>query len=343
MSVYSQVGINTSNPKASLDVAAKPADLKMPDGLIAPRLTGDELYTKNAIYGADQTGAIVYVTAVPAVANQINDTTDIKTSGYYYHNGTKWVKLEGSPGDPTVDAFVDDPGNNMVKLGATSKGMLRSFQTDFVIKDNGNVGIGNNDPTVKLDVSGNARFRNVPRISNISTLDDIMILGYDGTVRKVDPKVILDLNDVKVLTYSRVNSSPISASTPAETEVTIGSLSIRYNGVASGSIEAGYIEYKLTAPQHVTIWYKKAGSGGVGLDTWGTRASSSSTWYKLVGGTANDINISPANRDVSETHIILHNTNEVYRITTNLNGAIAASGTVPAVQSSVTLFVEKLD
>lgn len=47
---YAQVGINTPDPKATLDVMALPADLTKTDGLIAPRLKGTELKAKDTNY-----------------------------------------------------------------------------------------------------------------------------------------------------------------------------------------------------------------------------------------------------------------------------------------------------
>lgn len=57
---FAQVGINTGDPKASLDVTGFPTVGSKLDGIIAPRLTGLQL--RNKTYTAAQTGAIVYVT-----------------------------------------------------------------------------------------------------------------------------------------------------------------------------------------------------------------------------------------------------------------------------------------
>jgi len=85
--IKAQVGINTSTPQATLDVNGKPTDNTVLDGIIAPRITGDQLRAKT--YTAAQTGAMVYVsTADTAPAGQ---TIDVTTAGYYYFNGTKWV------------------------------------------------------------------------------------------------------------------------------------------------------------------------------------------------------------------------------------------------------------
>lgn len=57
-----QIGVNNSAPQATFDVAGFASDSTKPDGLIPPRLTGDQLRAKDAGYLGAQTGAIVYVT-----------------------------------------------------------------------------------------------------------------------------------------------------------------------------------------------------------------------------------------------------------------------------------------
>lgn len=62
--VFAQVGINTDNPKATLDVTAKKNALAI-EGLLPPRLTRAELTEKgNTLYGAEQDGAIIYITDI---------------------------------------------------------------------------------------------------------------------------------------------------------------------------------------------------------------------------------------------------------------------------------------
>lgn len=153
---------------------------------------------------------------------------------------------------------------------------------------------------------------------------------------------ITDTEPSRTLTFARSISSPINANTPDNSIVRIGNLIVRYNGTTPDN--PGFIEYALRTSSHVTVWYKKAGSGGTGYDSWSTRVAPTGFWYRMnTQGNEDNYNIHAGNRDVSEAIIILHNTREVYRITSNLNGAIGASGGVPAVASSATLFVEKLD
>ncbi|MBP2616936.1 hypothetical protein [Chryseobacterium jejuense] len=88
-SISAQVGINTGQPQASLDVMGFPSDTNKLDGIIAPRLTGVQLKAKN--YTVAQTGAIVYVTAAETAPT--GQTVDVITPGYYYFDGTKWGNL----------------------------------------------------------------------------------------------------------------------------------------------------------------------------------------------------------------------------------------------------------
>ncbi|MGX5686808.1 hypothetical protein ACWKWW_19820 [Chryseobacterium cucumeris] len=86
------VGINTSTPNSTLDVNGKlgAAD---PDGLQAPRLTRAQLSAKgDALYGADQKGALIFITDISTGDNS-GPRVNIDGIGYYYFDGTVWRKL----------------------------------------------------------------------------------------------------------------------------------------------------------------------------------------------------------------------------------------------------------
>lgn len=153
--------------------------------------------------------------------------------------------------------------------------------------------------------------------------------------------IVNDQEPTKSISFARSRSRPINSNTPTNSVTSIGNLIVRYNGTTN---TIGYIEYQVKTPSHVTTWYQKAGGGGTRYAYWGTQVATTNNWYKLTSQTANDSNnIHARNRDVSQAIIILHNTREVYRITSNLNGRIAASDGVNVARSSATLFIEKLD
>ena len=104
---YSQVGINTESPKATLDVIASPNDTNKTDGFIAPRLKGSELKAKNSLYGTDQDAAIVYVTEALALGDTDDKTTNVTSIGYYYFDKTqgtngRWMKIANPTTIPIV-------------------------------------------------------------------------------------------------------------------------------------------------------------------------------------------------------------------------------------------------
>lgn len=98
--LFGQIGVNTTTPHATLDVVAKTTDGSTPEGIIAPRLTGNALSDASLAttppYDINQNGAIVYVTAAADASNQAGQTTLVDAPGYYYFNATdnQWKKLK---------------------------------------------------------------------------------------------------------------------------------------------------------------------------------------------------------------------------------------------------------
>ena len=159
VTTFAQVGINNSTPKATLDVTAKTNDGSKAEGIIAPRLTGEQIKSANSQYGTAQKGTLIYATAGITSADVTGKTTNISAEGYYYFDGNLWQKVIAGANsfDTTNDAFVNDATNTMVKLGTNADGITtRSAGTDFVIKDTGNVGIGTSSPGNLLEISSSS-------------------------------------------------------------------------------------------------------------------------------------------------------------------------------------------
>ncbi|WP_374459233.1 hypothetical protein [Chryseobacterium taeanense] len=174
MTAFAQVGINNTSPKATLDITAKTTDGSKPEGLIAPRLTGNQI--QSGTYGSAQLGAIIYATAAATTPNAF--TTNITAPGYYYFDGSVWQKMNGAAaGDTTNDAWTNDTTNSMVKLGTKADGTTRAAGTDFVAKDNGQIGIGTSSPdaSAALEVASTNKGMLIPRVALTGSTDQTTI------------------------------------------------------------------------------------------------------------------------------------------------------------------------
>jgi len=96
----SQVGLNTATPQATFDVVAIKTDGTTSEGIIAPRLSGNQIKSADARYTAPQTGTLVYATN--AVSGPTAKTIKITAPGYYYFDGRIWQSM-GQDGTFTGD------------------------------------------------------------------------------------------------------------------------------------------------------------------------------------------------------------------------------------------------
>lgn len=143
------VGVNTRTPEVTLDVLPSRATGNTNEGIRAPRLTK----TRLAAISAPKEGTMVYV--VPQTSSIFSTysgsnvaVSDVTAVGYYYFNGTKWVQMCG--------LWMNDPAKNMVQLrNLSDNNTTRSITNQVFINDQGNMGLGYNDPRQKLIVEGN--------------------------------------------------------------------------------------------------------------------------------------------------------------------------------------------
>lgn len=120
-----QVGINTTTPKSTLDVA-KTSNTSTPEGFLTVRITGQELATKDNLYGTDQNSTTVYVTAVPTAPT--TKTSNITSPGFYYYKSSisKWVGL-------TMPKFFYMPSILIptTTLGSTTRDLYNDYFLQF--------------------------------------------------------------------------------------------------------------------------------------------------------------------------------------------------------------------
>lgn len=165
--VFSQVGINTPNPKATFDVTAFTTNGSKPEGMIAPRLTGDQIRLADAQYGSDQKGTLIYATS--AVSATSTKTANINQEGYYYFDGNIWQKIING-NNPFLNIYnsdgiiaanrtvtMNDKTLNFNSTATTGTSHFRvdgsTFNVDAV---NNRVGIGVDAPTGRLHIAAPA-------------------------------------------------------------------------------------------------------------------------------------------------------------------------------------------
>ncbi|WP_123902667.1 tail fiber domain-containing protein [Chryseobacterium elymi] len=161
--IFGQMGINNSDPKATLDVTAKTTDGTKPEGIIAPRLTGEEIKGKDAKYLAEQKGTIIYATSASSDAGMAGKKTiNIAAEGYYYFDGLIWQKFNSG----TAAAAGTEPWYDV----ATNTGATANTQN---IYQRGSVGIGDTTPAGALSVgSDDGSFSGQVIINPQSTADE---------------------------------------------------------------------------------------------------------------------------------------------------------------------------
>lgn len=143
LQMFSQVGINTTEPKATLDVVGKPLETNVLDGLIVPRITAPQLKAKS--YTSEQKGAIIYVTENFTDSSLATGQVEwVKSVGLYEFNGTQWKRL-GNPEDTLYD--VVERGNYA--------GKFISFTGDSTTKQGTREGAVGLNPTTKSYFFGN--------------------------------------------------------------------------------------------------------------------------------------------------------------------------------------------
>ncbi|MDQ0068152.1 hypothetical protein [Chryseobacterium lathyri] len=155
----SQIGINTNNPKSTLDVTAKTTDGTKPEGLIAPRLSGDQIQAGDAQYTMDQKGSIIYATSPVAAASP--KTINITEEGYYFFDGNIWQKISQDTNlyknNGTLESNrVVTMADKTLSFNSSATTGTSHFQVDNTTLNidavNNRVGLGTTAPVTRLDI-----------------------------------------------------------------------------------------------------------------------------------------------------------------------------------------------
>jgi len=123
----SQIGINTTSPKTTMDIQSLKdpvtglLDNSKHIGLKAPSLTRTELTANTAVYGTDQIGSIVYISDISG-GNILGQRANINSTGYYYFDGSVWKKMIDSNRNTSVfKAFKGGSWNLLTLTGGWNR------------------------------------------------------------------------------------------------------------------------------------------------------------------------------------------------------------------------------
>jgi len=156
----SQIGINNNNnPKSTLDVTAKTTDGTKPEGLIAPRLSGDQIQAGDAQYTIDQKGSIIYATSPVGTASP--KTINITEEGYYFFDGNIWQKISQDTSiyksNGTLESNrVVTMADKTLSFNSSATTGTSHFQVDNTTLNvdavNNRIGLGTAAPSTRLDI-----------------------------------------------------------------------------------------------------------------------------------------------------------------------------------------------
>lgn len=148
--LYSQagrIGMNTPDPKATLDITAKTDGRSQAEGLMIPRLTGDQIQTMTASIQPGTESLMIYATASPV--SPTSKVAKITQPGYYFWNGSQWESMGTNSNIYTSDgAITTSLASRNVDLNGKN----------LVFSGTGSVGIGTTpSASAKLDVAGTVK------------------------------------------------------------------------------------------------------------------------------------------------------------------------------------------
>ena len=196
------VGANAV-PNATLDVvAANPTGLTV-EGIIAPRLTGDQIQSRNTLYGNTHKGVIIYATSAVTAPTAGDKAGNITAEGYYYFDGNVWRPFSSGLKWFYMPSITIDVSENGVYI----RDLYLEYRKQF--DDTSNAVINSTSPKegtvmVKSDVNAPNPF---DRIYDANELY-YYVIGYDAAV----------FSDVSVdasgkLTYTVADAGKVSFET----------------------------------------------------------------------------------------------------------------------------------
>lgn len=145
------VGINTTNPKTTLDVVGNPTDISTADGILAPRITLSQLNSKTS-YSTPQTGAIIYITDITG-GSTVSATEKIYSTGYHFFDGTSWSSFSSNLNTVAFEASLGS-GSGGTTNATLAAGSFQTVPLPHLITNLGGGLWNSSNHTYSVPVSG---------------------------------------------------------------------------------------------------------------------------------------------------------------------------------------------
>lgn len=183
-SLFSQVGINTTTPAATLDVISKNATgtTTNVDGLLIPRVDRQRAQSMTTI----SPSTLIYVNNI-ATGTQTGNAVNINSVGIYMFNGSIWEKLSSQPNIYNANGTLT--GNRIVTQNNNTLGFNSSAVNGFSVGSdifsvntaNRLIGFGTTTPASFMDI--------VIDNKGATSGNDINVTGYGNSA---DPGIFLN-------------------------------------------------------------------------------------------------------------------------------------------------------
>lgn len=190
--VYAQVGMNTTDPKATFDIVAKNTrgtDTSV-DGIIIPRVDRQKAQSMINI----PRSTLIYVNNI-STGTQSGIASNISDVGFYHFDGLVWVRLDNPLGkDQDNNLYNTDgtlEGSRIVTQGTNTLSFVSNAVNGFSVDGNtfsvntltDRVGIGTIAPAARFHVAGGE--------SQFTNNDSKWALGPEGT----SPNTLMSIID----------------------------------------------------------------------------------------------------------------------------------------------------
>lgn len=175
---FAQVGINTSNPTATLDITAKDptGTSNAVDGLLITRVDRLRAQSMTGI----PTSTLIYVNGV-GNGSQAGNAVNIDAVGYYYYNGSVWVKLHNPNNITETNIYNANgtlTGNRTVTQGSNTLAFTANAVNAFSVNGN-NFSVDALNRRVGIGTAAPASFLSI--LNPVAgTVTDVLSAGIDN-------------------------------------------------------------------------------------------------------------------------------------------------------------------